>query len=192
MLAGSGGGLGDCAGHGSGTAFGDDDAIGSRGVGGAQDGSEIVGIFDAVEYNDQRILISLGGDYVGEIVVLLGRCDGNDSLMRGVSGHAVEFGALKKAHWDADLSAIFDEALQAEIVALFGHADPFERASARLQRLGHRVDAVDVVHEVSVYRDGDAAIRRVLCHSARSEEPLQSAQVEKMHRSFASLRMTRV
>ncbi len=134
--------------------------VGAGGVGGAQDGSEIVGILDAVEHNDQRILISLGGDYVGKIIVLFCRGDGNHTLMRGVAGHAVELGALQKAHGHADLSAIFDEALQAEVVALFGHADPLERASARLQRLGHRVDAIDVVHEVSVYRGDNAAIRR--------------------------------
>src|ERR1700752_1223916 len=90
MLAGSGRGFGDGSGDGGGAAFGDDEAVGSGGVGGAQDGSEIVGILDAVEHNDQRILVSLGGDYVGEIGVLLGRRDGNDSLMRSVSGHAVE------------------------------------------------------------------------------------------------------
>ena len=74
--------------------------------------------------------------------------------MRGISGHAVEFRALEKAHWDADLAAILDQALQAEIVALFRHTDPFEGASAGLEGFGDGVDAVDNVHEGLVYRDG--------------------------------------
>ena len=39
-----------------------------------------------------------------------------------------------------------------QIAALLGHADPLEGSSASLQRLSNGVDAVDVVHEVSVYR----------------------------------------
>src|ERR1700747_654675 len=72
--------------------------------------------------------------------------------MRGVSRHPVDFGALQKSHGDAGFAAIFDQALQAKIVALFRHANPFEGASAGLEGFGDGVDAVDYVHEVSVYR----------------------------------------
>ena len=83
---------------------------------------------------------------------MFGRGNGDNALMRGVTGHAVEFHAGEKAHGDAELAAVFDHALQADIVPLFRHADPLESASAGLEGFGDSVDAVDIVHEVSVYR----------------------------------------
>ena len=96
MLAGSGGCLGDSSSDGGGAAFGDDDAVSPGGIGGAEDGSEIVRVFDAVEHDDQRILCALGGDHVREVVILLGGGDGDHALMRCVARHAVKFGALRE------------------------------------------------------------------------------------------------
>ena len=70
--------------------------------------------------------------------------------LRRVARNAVEFGALHKAHGHSDFSAIFNQPLQAKIVPLLRHANPFKRPAPRLQGLGYGVDAIDVMHEVSV------------------------------------------
>src|SRR5580700_5948625 len=72
--------------------------------------------------------------------------------MGSVAGHAVEFHASEKAHGHAQLATLFDHALQADVVTLLRHADPLEGAPPGFQCLGDGVDAVDIVHEVSVYR----------------------------------------
>jgi hypothetical protein len=49
VLGGSGGGFGDGGGDGGGAALGEEDAVDTGSVGGAEEGTEIVGIFDAIE-----------------------------------------------------------------------------------------------------------------------------------------------
>ena len=117
-----------------------------------------------------------GRDHVRQVVVLFRRRDGDDSLMRRVSGHTVEFGTLQKADGNTNLSAVFDQTLQAQVVTLFRHADPLEGASAGLERLGDGIDAVDVVHEVSVYRKTAKGVRRRIRNS-RNPNPFAASRI---------------
>ena len=159
VLARSGRNFCDGARHAGRAALGNHHAVRAGRVGRAQDRAQIVRIFHAIEHDDQRIFRALGGDHIFEIVVLFGRRDGDHALMRRVARQFVEFGALQETHVHAESPAIFNQALQADVVALLGHADPLKRPPARLQRLGNGIDAVDVVHEYSVYRKrGRAAL----------------------------------
>src|SRR5207248_5810163 len=122
-------------------------SIRSGGIRCAQDCTEIVWIFYSIENYEKRMIPPLGGDHVSQIVVLLGRGDRDNSLVRGVSSHAVEFSALQKPDGHTQTTAILNQALQAQIVALFGHTNPLERAPTGLERFADGVDAVNVVHD---------------------------------------------
>ena len=95
-------------------------------------------------------------DHVFEIVVLLGRRNRDHALVRGVARQVVEFGPRQKAHGHAQPPAVFDQPLQANVVALLRHAHPLKGAPPRLQRLGYGVDAIDVVHEYQCTESGCA------------------------------------
>ena len=66
--------------------------------------------------------------------------------MRGVAGNFVEFHARQNAHRNADLAALVNHPLQANIFAFLGDGDPLEVAPARLERLRNRVDSVKNIH----------------------------------------------
>ena len=56
VLGGAGGGLGDGGGDGRGAALGQDDAVDARAVGGAEERAEVVGVFDAVEGEEEAVV----------------------------------------------------------------------------------------------------------------------------------------
>src|ERR1700746_595739 len=94
--------------------------------------------------------------------------------MRRVTGHAIEFCAFQKTYGHAQPTAIFNQTLQSDVMALLRHSNPFERPPARFQRFGDGIDSIDIVHEYSVYRVNEFIIRSATfpyCHSERSEEP---------------------
>ena len=152
MLACARGRLGDDAGHSCGAAFRNDDPIRAGGIGRAKNGTQVVWIFHAIEHDDQGMSAALGLDHVVEAAVLLCGCDRHYPLMSRVAGKTVEFRALQKPHRHAQLTALLDDALQAQVMAFLGQSHPLEGTSASLDRLTDRVNTVDVVHGMSVYR----------------------------------------
>ena len=116
-------------------------------------------IFYAVEHHNQRIFPALGFHHVLEPAVLLGRGDSHHALVRRITGHAIKFRSLQEAHRNAQLAALFYDALQAQVVTLLRQADPLERTSLRLDRFAHRVEAVDVVHRMVSVPPGRARRR---------------------------------
>jgi hypothetical protein len=60
VFGGSGGGFGYGCGDGGGTALGQEDAIDAGAVGGSQQGSEVVGVFDAVEGEEEPVVPGFG------------------------------------------------------------------------------------------------------------------------------------
>src|SRR5579872_7606449 len=72
--------------------------------------------------------------------------------MCGVPRHVIEFYSGEKLYRHPDLAAVFDHPLHANVVALFRHAYPLESPSTGFERLGNGIDAINVVHDVSVYR----------------------------------------
>ena len=55
VLGGAGGGFGDGGGDGRGAALGEEDAVNSGAVGGAQERAEVVGVLDAVEREEEAV-----------------------------------------------------------------------------------------------------------------------------------------
>jgi len=47
--------------------------------------------------------------------------------MRRVARHLIEFRAFEETYRHAQTAALFNESLQADVVALLRHADPLER-----------------------------------------------------------------
>ncbi len=77
VFACSGGNFRDRTRDSCGAAFGNHYAIGSRGVGGAENRSQIVRIFDSIEHDDERLLASPRGHQVLEITILFCRSRGH-------------------------------------------------------------------------------------------------------------------
>ena len=61
VFRGSGRGFGYGGGHGSGSALGQDDAVDAGTVGGSEQRSEVVGVFDTVEGEEEAVLAWLVG-----------------------------------------------------------------------------------------------------------------------------------
>jgi hypothetical protein len=129
-----------------GAAFRDDDAVGAGGVGGADDGAEVVRVLDAIEDDDEGVLAAALGEEVVEIVVAFLRDYGDDALMRGGVGHSLEFVAAKEADGDAGVTGVVDDALKLLVGALLGDTDVFDGAGARFDGFADRVNAEDDVH----------------------------------------------
>ena len=147
VLGGSGGGFGDDRVQGSGPAFGDDDAIDAGAIGGAEQGAEVVGVFDAVQHQKEAAagLAMLGVEEVFEGEELPLAEEGDDALMGvgfGVSGELVAgFGG------DADvgLAAEVEDGFKARVAAGFalaGDADVVDLANAGSDGLLDGVEAV--------------------------------------------------
>ena len=103
MIHRPGGGLIDGAVHGGGPMLGDDDAVGAHGVGGANNGAEIVGIFDAVQEHDERILAFFfrQGQHIFDAAVgeVGNKC--HDALMVLAARHFVQAGFFTLLNVDA-------------------------------------------------------------------------------------------
>ncbi len=122
VLGGSGGGLGDGGGDGGGAAFGQDDAVDAGAVGGAEQRAEVVGVFDAVEGEEEAVCspVFFRGEQVfdGEEGAL---ADHGEGALVGVgAGEAGELVAGFEGDADAGGAAEFGQALQAFVSALAG------------------------------------------------------------------------
>src|SRR5437773_7821126 len=89
---------------------------------------------------------ALGREHIINVAVLLRRSNCDHALMAVVSSHAIEFRPRHESHRHCLSSALVYDSLQAQVMALFRHAYPFERTAARLQRLGDGINAVDKIH----------------------------------------------
>ena len=130
-----------------GAAFRNDDTIGAGGIGRAKNGAQVVWIFHAVEHDDERMSAALGGDHVVKAVVLFGGRDRHHALVSSVAGHAVEFGALQKAHRHAQPRHSSITRCRRRVMALLGHVPPIAKARPRaFSASTTALNAVDVVH----------------------------------------------
>jgi hypothetical protein len=147
VLGGSGGGLGYGSGDGCGAALGDDDAVYSGAVGGAEESSEVVGVFHAIEGEEEAVLAVLfGGKEVfdGEEFTLAD--DGEDALMGVGAGEAGELIAGLDGDADASGAAEFDQALEAFVSTFAGDAYVIELAGTGADGLLDGVEAVQNFH----------------------------------------------
>src|SRR5580693_3724781 len=164
MLARARGGLGYGSGHGGGAAFRNDYSVSACGIGCAENRAQVMRIFHTIEHQHQRVQAALSSNDVVKIAILLGRGDRDHSLMRRGARHAIKVGPQQKTHGNACTTAVFDEPLQPNVMAFLRHADPLESPLASLERLGDRIDAVDVMHGVLVYRAATPHRRDATCY----------------------------
>jgi len=122
VLGGPGGGFGDDGGDGGRAAFGKEDAVYAGAVGGSEERAEVVGVFDAVEGEEETVLRGgiPGGEEVfdGEKGALADEGDG--SLMGVGAADAGELVAGFEGYSHIGGAAHLGEALQAIVFALAG------------------------------------------------------------------------
>lgn len=136
MLESTGGSFGDGFGEWGGAALGNENRRGCGGVCGADDGSEVVGIFDAIEQDEQ-----LGaGDDIFEPNVALRGSEGHDTLVRRAIRGTVERLARLEAHGDGTLASQVDDLLKTGATGSARDQHAVERA-AGAQRFLDGVDA---------------------------------------------------
>lgn len=135
-----------------GAAFGNNHSVDPSAVGYAQQGAEVLGVFDAVEREQKP---GSGGrrrglEQVFDIEELLGVHDGDNALVSGGSGHLGELLAGFLADADTGVPALGDQAGEAIVRAFAGDHDVVKAAAAGAQGLSHRMHPVEDVHESSV------------------------------------------
>ena len=149
MLGGSGAGLdGDGTDRGR-AALGEEHAVYAGAIGYAEQGAEILRVFNAVEGEQQAGRARegrLGREEVFEGEEFLGADHGNDALMRGGLGAEGELVAGLGVDADAELAAEGDELDETSILALAGHEHVVKMAAAGAQSLFDRVQAVQEFH----------------------------------------------
>src|SRR5450759_2579790 len=124
----------------------DDDAVRAGGIGSADERTQVVGIFHAIEHHQETVLTMALLEQGVHVRILLAAGDRNDALMGvGVSG-AIELLARQEAHLHTAGATVVNKALHPLVMPLARDADVFEAARARLQRLADRMDAVDDDH----------------------------------------------
>lgn len=142
----AGGGARDGVGEGGGAALGNDDAGGSGGERGANDGAEVVRVFDAIEENEESGRIFLcGGEEVFEIEGAAGGEESDDALMVAGGCEAVEAGTIFKADRNVGGAGKANEFFDAVAVAAAGDVEAVERAPGA-QRFKDGVDAGEEGH----------------------------------------------
>jgi hypothetical protein len=162
VLGGSGGGLGYGAGDGGGAALGEDDSVYSGSVGGAEEGSEVVGIFYAVEGEEEAVLAVLfGGEEVFDGEELALADDGEDALMGVGAGEAGELVAGLDGDADVGGAAEFDDTLEAFVSAFAGDADVIELAGTGADGLLDGMEAVQNFHASSLLPGGRTGRPRI-------------------------------
>jgi len=169
VFRGSGGGLGYGSGNGSGAAFGEDDAVDSGSVGGAEESAEIVRVFDAIEGEEEAMLaVFFGGEEIfdGEEFALADY--GEDALVGIGAGEAGELVAGLDGDADASGAAELGNAFELLVSTFAGDGDVIELAGTRADRLLNRMEAVQNFHSSSLpletSRTGVESIRIVLHH----------------------------
>ena len=128
--------------------FGEDDAIYARAVGYAEQSAEILGVFYAIEREQQAAGARLvaWGEQVFNSEEFLWADHGYHALMGGGFGHQSQLLAGFLADPDASLATGGDEVVETLIFALAGYNDLVETAAAGLQGFFNRVHAVENFH----------------------------------------------
>ena len=175
VFGGTGGGLGDGRGDWGGAAFGQDDSVDSRAIGGAQERAEVVRVLDAVEGEEEFVRgvnlcavcgcilrngfrrgfrhgfrLGFGGG-LGREQVFDGEegalADQGDGPLVGVGAcQAGELVSGFEGEADVGVAAELGEALQAGVAALAGEQDAVQPARAGADGLLDRVQAVKNFH----------------------------------------------
>jgi hypothetical protein len=150
VLGGAGAGFDGNGAEGSGTAFGEDDAVDAGSVGNAEESAEVLRIFNAVKGKNQAPgagLGEVGGEEVFNGEELLGADQGDNALVRGSFGEEGELLAGLDARADTGVAAKCNHMIEAGIVAFACQQDVVETAAAGLERFLHGMHSVQNFHE---------------------------------------------
>jgi hypothetical protein len=148
-----------CAGLGCGRAdwsrapFGEDNAIDSRTVGYSQEGSKILRVFNTIKREEKTGRAGMSGGGLEQILKgqrFLRTNQRDHALMRGGSGKLSELFARFLANTHASLTAFGHEAREPVILALESDNNVIKAATASLERLLHRMKAVENFHALSL------------------------------------------
>jgi hypothetical protein len=151
VFGGSGGGFGYGCGDGGGASLGEEDAIDAGSVGGSEQGSEVVGVFDAVEGEEETVMSGFGwGEKVLDSEELTLADDGQNALVGIGAGEAGELVAGLEGDADAGFAAEVDEAFEAVVFAFACHADVVQLPGTGADGLLDWVEAVENFHESSL------------------------------------------
>jgi hypothetical protein len=124
VLGGSGGGFGYGCGDWGGAALGEDDAIDTGAVGGSEQGSEVMGVLNAVEGEEEPVMSGFGGGQkVLDSEELTFADDGKHTLVGIGAGEAGELVPGFEGDADTGFSAEFDESFEPVVPAFASHAD---------------------------------------------------------------------
>jgi hypothetical protein len=153
MREGSGGGSGDGVCEARGAAFGNYDAMRAGRQSCTDDGAEVVGVFNAIEENDEA---DLTFGLVGASENVFESCGGSGSghgdyaLMLAGAGEAIQLAAIFEADGDAALAGKLDDLFNAGILAALGDEDAVE-GGAGFESFADGVNASETIHGEAVY-----------------------------------------
>jgi len=151
VFGGASGGLGYRGGDGGGAALGEDDAVYADAVGCAEEGSEVMRVLDAVEGEEEAVLVVLlWGQEVFDPEEFSLANDGQDALMGIGAGEPGELVAGFHGYADASGAAEFDESLESFVSTLAGDAYMIELARTGTDGLLDRVETVKNFHSSSL------------------------------------------
>ena len=155
VLGGAGGGFGGDGAEGGGAALGEDDAVDTGSISGAEQGAEIVRVFDAIEGKEEAVAGGAEGsvEEVFESEEFALAEEGDGALVGVCFAVAGELVARLGDDANAFEAAEFEERVHARVaatLALAGDADVIERPGTRAQGLLDGVQAVQNIHGSSV------------------------------------------
>src|SRR5215211_2013897 len=144
VLQGAGGGLHRHGGQGGAAVAGEDQAVAAGGFGAAGQGAEVVGVFDAVEGEEEGGLAARQGDgqELGQADGLDGGHDGEDALVGAAAGLGVDERAGDGLDLDTAALGQVQQVAEGGSAGAGGEQDPVDGA-AGAQGLDDRAAALD-------------------------------------------------
>jgi hypothetical protein len=137
----------------SGAPLSQDNAIDSRAVGHAQEGSKILWVFNTIERENKAGCVNLAGsglEQVFESKRFLGSNQRDHTLVRGGTGKLSELFAGLLADADTSLTAFGYKAREPFVLALAGYENVIKAAASRPECLLYRMEAVENFHGCSL------------------------------------------
>ena len=135
-------------------------SIRSSRIGGTDQGTQIVGVLDAIEHYDEAVRSLVMFEQHINIGVLLSAGDRNYSLVSVSLGGAVKLLSRKEAELNSAGATSFDNSLNPLVMTFARYTHIVEAARARLKGLADRMDSKDDNHRLQVYdtrQGGDLA-----------------------------------
>jgi hypothetical protein len=151
VLGGPSGGFGYGCSDRGGSPFGEKDAIDSSAVSGSQQGPEIVGVFDAVESEEEPVPAGFGWSQKVLDSEELTLADDSQHALVGIgSGEAGKLVPGFEGDADTGSTAEVDEPFEAVVPAVASHADMVELPGTGADGLLDWVEAVENFHTSSL------------------------------------------